>query len=189
MGFICFRCLSNAPWGSFSAEGSVMDILALLVSLIPHHRPAWQWRRDPRYYIHTSQWVCVHRSPSAMFLNWHIGEESLSWYPSRQPIIIAHLCLLIVWSFPAVWAQVGGLWFQAQGGLSWPWDTREVQARPHGSGMLWLLIRLNVVRSLGIGPSQAFQNWASEPRARRFRIAFSCSGSSKSQYQPSFFFF
>lgn len=167
----------------FFSRGSVMDTLTLLVSLIPHRRHTWQWRRDPRYYIHSSQWVCVHRGPSAMFLNWHIGEESPSWYLSRQPIIIAHLCLLIVWSFPAVQAQVGGLWFQAQGGLSWPWDTREVQPRPHSSGMLWLLIRLSMARSLGIGPSKAFYDWAPEPRARRCRIAFNSCGSSKAQDQ------
>lgn len=160
----------------FFSRGSVMDMLTLLVGLIPHCRHTWQWRQDPRYYIHTPLCVCVHRGLSAVFLNWHIGEESPSWYLSSQPIIIAHLCLLIVRSFPAVWARVGGLWFQAQGGLSWPWDTREVQPRPHGSGMLWLLIRLCTVRSLGIGPNKAFHDWAPEPRARRFRIALNSCG-------------
>lgn len=156
----------------FFSRGSGMDMLTLLVSLIPRCRHTWQWRRDPRYYIHTSQWVCVHRGPSVMFLNWHIGEESPSWYLSRQPVIIAHLCLLIVRSFPAVRARVGGLWSQAQGGLSWPWDTREAQPRPHSSGMLWLLIRLSTARSLGIGPSKAFHDRTPEPRVRWFRIAF-----------------
>lgn len=153
----------------------------LLVGLIPHCRHTWQWRQDPRYYIHTPQWVCVHCGPSTVFLNWHIGKESPSWYLSRQPIIIAHLCLLIVRSFPAVQARVGGLWFQAQGGLSWPWDTRELQPRPHGSGMLWLLIRPSVARSLGIRPNKAFHDWAPEPRARWFRIAFNSCAFSKAQ--------
>lgn len=146
----------------FFSWGSVMD-MHTLVGLIQHCRHTWQCRWEPKYYIHTPQWVCVHSGPSATFLNWHIGEESPSWYLSRQPIIIAHLCLLIVRSFPAVRARVGGLWFQAQGGLSWPWDTREVQPRPHGSGMLWLLIRLSTARSLGIGPSKALSwlgSWA-----------------------------
>lgn len=147
-------------------------MLTFLVSLIPHHRHTWQWQQDPRYYIHTSQWLCVHRGPSTMFLNWHIGKESLSWYLSRQPVIIAHLCLLIVWSFPAVQAQVGGLWFQARGRLSWPWDTRELQPQPHGSGMLWLLIRLSMARSLRIGPGKAFSDWGPEPQARWFTVEY-----------------
>lgn len=172
----------------FFTRGSVMDMLTLLVSLIPHHRHTWQWCWDPWYYIHTSQWVCIHRSPSAMFLNWHIGEESPSWYLSRQPIIIVHLCLLIVWSFPAVQAQVGGLWFQAQGGLSWPWETREVQPRPHGSSMLWLLIRLSVAHSLGNRPSNAFHDWAPEPQARWVRIVFNSCCSSEAQDQQLFKF-
>lgn len=53
-----------------------MDMPMMLVGLIPHCRHTWQWRRHPWYYIHTPQWVC----PSAMFLNWHIGKESPSWY-------------------------------------------------------------------------------------------------------------
>lgn len=144
-----------------------MDMPMMHVGLIPHCRHTWQWRRHPRYYIHTPQWVC----PSAMFLNWQIGKESPSWYLSRQPIIITHLCLLIVRSFPAVQAQVGGLWFQAQRGLSWPWDTREVQPRPHGSSVLWLLITLSMSRSLGIGPSKAFNGRAPGPKARWFWTA------------------
>lgn len=129
--FICFRCLSNVPRGRALFQQSVCNEYdVLLVGLILHCRHTWQWRQDPRYYIHTPQWVCVHCGPSTVFLNWHIGKESPSWYLSRQPIIIAHLCLLIVRSFPAVQARVGGLWFQAQGGLSWPWDTRELQPGP-----------------------------------------------------------
>lgn len=140
------------------SRGCVMGTLTLLVSLIPHCRHSWQWCWDPRYCIHTSQWACVHCSPSTEFLNWHIGVENLSWYVSRELIIIAHLCLLIVRSFPAVQARVGGLWLWVWGGLSWPWDTREVQPRPHGSGMLWLLIRLGMVHSLGIGSSKDFHD-------------------------------
>lgn len=171
----------------FFSRGSVMDTFTVLVSLIPHHGHTWQWQQDPRYYIHTSR-VCVHHSPSAMFLNWHIGKESPSWYLSRQPVIIAHLCLLIVWSFPAVQAQVGGLWFQARGRLSWPWDTRELQPRTHGSGMLWLLIRLSMARSRRIRLGKAFYDWDPEPRARRFWISFNSCRSSKAQYQPFFGF-
>lgn len=117
-----------------------------------------------------------------------LGKESLSWYLSRQPVIIAHLCLLIVRSFPAVRTQVGGLWFQAQGGLSWPWDTREVLLRPHGSGMLWLLIRLCTAHSLGIGPSKAFHDRAPGPRAERFRIACNSCSFSKANTNTFFLF-
>lgn len=165
MAFICFKRLSWCT--SRLCRASIMDIPKMLFGLIPHCRHTWQWYRDPCYYIHTPPWVC----PSAVFLNWHIREASPSWYLRRQPIIIAHLCLLIVRSFPAVRGWVGGLWFQAQGGLSWPWDTREVQSWPHGSGMLWLLITLSMARSLGIGPSKAFHGGAPGPRARCFRAA------------------
>lgn len=151
----------------FFNRGSVMDIPMMLSGLIPHSRHTWQWRRHPWYYIHCPQWV----SPSTVFLNWHIGKESPSWYLSRQPIIITHLCLLIVRSFPAAQAQVGGLWFQAQKGLSWPWDTREVQPLPHGSGVPWLLITPSVARSLGIEPSKAFHGWTAGPQARWFQTA------------------
>ena len=148
----------------FFSRGSVMDTLALLVGLIPHAGILDNdaGTLDTISTLHSGSVFTV--DPSAVFLNWHIGEESLSWYLSRQPIIIAHLCLLIVRSFPAVRGRVGGLWFQAHGGLSWPWDTREGQPRPHGSGMLWPLIILSVARSLGIRPSKAFHDWPPAPR-------------------------
>lgn len=170
---------ADASWGRalYSCRGSVMDTPVLLVGLIPHLQADSTMMPGPSIlYPHSTVGLRSRQGPSAMFLSWHIGEESLSWYLSRQPIIIRHLCLLIVRSFPAVRARVGGLWFQAHGGLSWPWDTREVQPRPHGSGMLWLLIRLSMARSLGIRPSKAFHNWAPGPRAARFRIAFNSCG-------------
>lgn len=115
---------------AFYRRGSVMHTLRVLVRLIPHCRHTWLWCWNPQYNINNWQRAHVRRGPFAVFWNWHIGEEYPSWYLSRQPIIIPHLCLLIVRSFPAVQAQVGGLWLQVQAGLSWPWDTQEVQPRP-----------------------------------------------------------
>lgn len=111
-------------------SGSVMHTLMVLVRLIPHCRHTWLWCRDPRYNINNWLRARVHCGPFTVFWNWHLGEENPPWYLSRQPIIIPHLRLLIVRSFPAVQAQVGGLWLQVQAGLSWPWDTQEVQLRP-----------------------------------------------------------
>lgn len=131
LGFSCFDMWKW--WTSvlhIFRSGSVMHTLRVLVRLIPHCRHTWQWCQDPQYNINNWQRAHVRRGPFAMFWNWHIGEENPSWYLSRQPIIIPHLCLLIVWSFPAVQAQVGGLWLQVQAGLSWPWDTQEVQPWP-----------------------------------------------------------
>lgn len=142
------------------SRDSVMNTLMVLVRLIPHCRHTQLWYRDPRYNIYNWQWAYVCCGPFALFWNQHIGEENPSWYLSRQPIIITHLCLLIVRSFPAVQDQVGGLWLQVQAGLSWPWDTQEVQSWPHGGGMLWLLIRLCMAWSLGIRSSKDFHGSA-----------------------------